>query len=61
MMKYMLPTMGLILVAQESAAGLIIPMGLSTMPSALPLGMGGFAGVAIVSLIIGTQLIKRRK
>jgi hypothetical protein len=52
--------MGLMLVAQESMAGLPV-LGLPTLPSALPLGMGGVAGVAVVGLIVGIQLIKRKK
>jgi hypothetical protein len=44
--------LGLALVAQQSFAG---------DPVQLPLEMGGVAAVAALSLIIATQLIKRRK
>ena len=47
------PLLGLPLVAQQSFAGEV------TTP--LPLEMGGIAAVAALSLIIATQLIKRRK
>ena len=60
MIRYTLPMIGLILVAQESMAGLPA-LGLPTLPSALPLGMGGIAGAAVVGLIVGIQLIKRKK
>lgn len=62
MMKNLFPALGLMLVAQESMAGLPLglPLGLN-LPSALPFGISGVAGLAIVSLIIGTQVIKRKK
>ena len=60
MFRYTIPMMGLMLMAQESMAGLT-PMGLPTLPSALPLGMGGIASAAVVGLIVGIQLIKRKK
>ena len=58
MMKSVFPVMGLMLVAQESMAGL--PLGLN-LPSALPFGMSGVVGLAAVGLIIGIQVIKRKK
>ena len=53
-----LPAMGLLLVAGQSSAG-IVPMG--TAPTPMGLELGGIAAVAAISLIIATQLIKRRK
>ncbi len=59
--------LGLSLIAQHSLAG---GVGLGTnvgdplslvVGSALPLGIGGIAGIAAISLIIGIQLIKRKK
>ncbi len=62
--------MGLGLVAQQSVAGtaLGLPLGLQLglplglpLSTALPFGLGGAAGIAVVALVIGTQLINRRK
>ena len=53
-----LPAIGLLLVAGQSSAG-TVPMGSPPTPMALELG--GIAAVAAISLIIATQLIKRRK
>ena len=54
MMKSVFPVMGLMLVAQESMAGLVLGLNL---PSALPFGMSGIVGLAAVGLII-INLIK---
>jgi len=48
------PLLGLVLIAQQSTAG--IPAG-----TPVPMEMGGIAAAAAISLIIATQLIKRRK
>ena len=58
MLRYFFPVMGLMLVTQQSMAGLVL--GLS-LPSALPFGISGVVGLAVVALIIGTQVIKRKK
>ena len=58
MMKPMIALTGLMLVAQESLAGIV--MGIQ-MPSALPMGMSGIVGIAAIALIVGTQVIKRKK
>jgi hypothetical protein len=50
------PLLGLLLVANQSFA--VQALG---DPSPMPLEMGGIAAVAALSLIIATQLIKRRK
>ena len=47
---------GLMPLAQFSAAGVPVGVIMGT-----PLEMGGIAGVAALSLIIATQLVKRRK
>ena len=60
MIRYLIPMIGFMLVAQESIAGLQ-PLVLPTLPSALPMGMGGIATAAAVGLIVGIQLIKRKK
>jgi hypothetical protein len=52
------PLLGAALFAQQGLAG--IPP-IDPPPPGLPLEMGGIAAVAALSLIIATQLIKRRK
>jgi TRAP-type C4-dicarboxylate transport system permease small subunit len=63
---------GFMLVAQMSFAGPpspnIVPLGVADIPlgqlafsAALPFGMGGAVVIAAVSLILGIQLIKRKK
>ena len=49
------PLIGLVLIAEQSIAG-TIPVG-----TPVPMEMGGIAAAAAISLIIATQLIKRRK
>ncbi len=51
--------LGLPLSAQFTLAGVVVPLGDS--PQGLPLEAGGIAGVAALTLIVATQLIKRRK
>jgi len=62
--------LGVFLIAQQSMAGVEAGTGLGfpvgdplgqVAGSALPLGIGGIAGIAAISLIIGIQLIKRKK
>lgn len=48
-----------LLLSQFSTASVPVPLGLD--PQGLPFEIGGMAGVAALSLIIATQLIKRRK
>ena len=50
--------LGLMFIAQQSVADATTPLG---VPAPMPLEMGGVAAIAAVSLMIGTQLIKRRK
>ena len=61
MMKKIATFIGLILVAQQSLAGLVSLGANPLSVGGLPLELGGMAAIAAVSLIIGTQLIKRRK
>ena len=49
---------GMLLLSQFSTAGFTVGLGVDT---GLPLEIGGIVGVAALSLIIATQLIKRRK
>ena len=63
--KISLAVAGSVLLAQQGFAG-IIPMGspvlgAEAMSTAMPFGMGGAAAIAAVSLILGIQLIKRKK
>ena len=56
---------GSMLLAQQGFAG-SVPMGGpvlggEAMSTAMPFGMGGAAAIAAVSLILGIQLIKRKK
>ncbi len=51
-------SLGLLLSAQFCMAGFSVPLGVATK---LPLELGGIAGVAALTLIVATQLIKRRK
>ena len=61
--------LGIFLIAQQSLAGVEAgadlgfrmgdPLG-SVAGSSLPMGIGGIAGIAALSLIIGAQLIKRK-
>ena len=65
MPKFTYTILGLFLLAQHSLAGVEagIPEGGtvgSVAGSSLPMGIGGIAGVAALSLIIGVQLIKRK-
>jgi hypothetical protein len=54
--------LGLLLSSQFSMAGGIVPLGVPLGGGqGLPLELGGIAGVAALTLIIATQLIKRRK
>ncbi len=66
--------LGLLCVAQHSVAGFTVgtPAGVgagrvtgdvvgSVTGGAVPLGLGGIAVIAALSLIIGVQLIKRKK
>lgn len=55
--KKVYPLLGLLLIADQGYAGQV-PMGI---PQDMPLELGGIAAVAALSLIIATQLIKRRK
>lgn len=48
------PLVGLVLIAEQSIAG--VPVG-----TPVPMEMGGIAAAAAISLIIASQLIKRRK
>jgi hypothetical protein len=57
--------LGVFLIAQQSLAGGELGIGLgeplgTVAGSALPMGIGGIAGIAALSLIIGAQLIKRK-
>ena len=63
MAKNTLAILGLIFVAQLSmAGGPVVPMPIEPLGFVgVPLDMGGVAAIAAVSLIIGAQLIKRRK
>jgi hypothetical protein len=69
MLKIANTILGVFLIAQQSLAGvetgadLGFPMGEtvgSIAGSSLPMGIGGIAGIAALSLIIGAQLIKRK-
>lgn len=51
-------SLGLLLIAQHSLA--VVPLSV-VVGTPLPLGMGGIAVIAGVGLILGVQLIKRRK
>ena len=63
--------LGLLIISQQSmAAGTVVGVGLGFIPAgvltpvvgtATPLGIGGIATITALSLIIGTQLIKRKK
>ena len=69
MLKIANTILGVFLIAQQSLAGVEAgadlglrmgdPLG-SVVGSSLPMGIGGIAGIAALSLIIGAQLIKRR-
>lgn len=48
------PLFGLVLIAEQSIAGI-------SAGTPVPMEMGGIAAAAAISLIIATQLIKRRK
>ena len=48
------PILGLVLIAEQSIAGI-------SAGTPVPMELGGIAAVAALSLIIATQLIKRRK
>ncbi len=48
------PLAGLLLIAEQSIAGVAVG-------TPVPMEMGGIAAAAAISLIIATQLIKRRK
>ena len=48
------PSVGLLLIAEQSTAGI-------AAGTPVPMEMGGIAAAAAISLIIATQLIKRRK
>ena len=57
---YALP--GLMLLAQIAVAGRPIPLPVEPLSIIdLPLDMGGAVAIAAVSLVIGAQLIKRKK
>jgi hypothetical protein len=57
--KHICKTLGLMLATNCVTAG-EVPLGI-VVGTPVPLGLGGVAAIAAVSLIIGTQLIKRRK
>ena len=70
MIKTIFAGAGLCVVAQQTVAG--TPLGIelgtqlgsvlsSVLPAALPGGAGGAAGIAALMLVVGAQLIKRRK
>ena len=54
---------GSMLLAQPVFAGSPpgVVLGTDTLSAALPFGLGGAAAIAAVSLILGIQMIKRKK
>lgn len=70
MIKPLMAGAGLFAVSQQTVAGTTLGTELGTqlgavlssvLPAALPGGAGGAAGISALTLVIGAQLIKRRK
>lgn len=70
MIRKLLVGAGLFILTQQAFAGLPLGVDLglqlggvlsSVLPAALPGSAGGAAGIAALTLVVGAQLIKRRK